>query len=316
MSDNAKKMPLVSVIIPVYKVEQYLHECVDSVLAQTYANIEVILVDDGSPDGCSAICDEYAAKDCRVRVIHKENGGLSDARNAGMKIAYGEYWAFVDSDDVVHPQMIESLMEPILADSNLKLSTCGFRRFSNDTELDFSKAEFQSAQRLSLTEFMHIDCWMTAWGKIYHKTLFDGIVYPKGRFHEDEFVTYKLIYRAEKIVFSSDMLYLYRQREGSIMSNFSKKRAVDSFEAYSERIAFFKAEPVLYDLAILQMLNFYVTLNTKKYKKINCADIGRNAKVLLEKCDKSGLTLKTRFKLFLKMRFLWLFVFRKNRLEN
>ena len=130
--------PLVSVIIPIYKVEPYLRECVESVINQTYKNLEIILVDDGSPDNCPKICEEYALQDSRIKVIHKENGGLSDARNAGMKIATADYWSFVDSDDVCHPQMIEVLMEPLIEDKGLKMSACTYTKNSDKWNFSFS----------------------------------------------------------------------------------------------------------------------------------------------------------------------------------
>ena len=294
--------PLVSVIIPVYKVEPYLRECVDSVLSQTYTNIEIILVDDGSSDGCPAICDEYAAKDSRVRVIHKENGGLSDARNAGMKIASAEWWTFVDSDDVIHPQMIEMLMKLLLAD-DLKISAGGFTYFSEVAELRFSEYHTGKVQKLRLKDYICTDLWMTAWGKIYNRSLFSDIEYPKGRLHEDEFVTYKLIYKANEIAVLPIPLYMYRQRGNSIMSNYSEKHLSDAFDALSERMAFFKDDGELYNTAILQMLDFYVGLNSRRYKKLHCKEIKKKAKRKLKKANGKRLEFATKIKRFVKLYF-------------
>ena len=127
-----KNSPLISIIIPVYKVEPYLRDCIDSCIQQTYKNIEIILVDDGSPDQCPDICDEYAKKDSRIKVIHKKNGGVSDTRNVGMKIAKGEWWTFVDSDDYLHPQMIEKLYEGFLLFPDLLISACAYKRVDED----------------------------------------------------------------------------------------------------------------------------------------------------------------------------------------
>ena len=141
--------PIVSVIIPIYKVEPYLCQCVDSVINQTYQNLEIILVDDGSPDNCPQICDEYAQKDRRIKVIHKVNGGLSDARNVGMEVAKGAYLSFVDSDDVIQYQMIEELMRPLIKDNTLGMSGCKSFDFSNDKAI--------STRMVDLLDFDIID---------------------------------------------------------------------------------------------------------------------------------------------------------------
>lgn len=294
--------PLVSVIIPVYKVEPYLCDCVDSVLAQTYANLEIILVDDGSPDGCPQICDEYAAKDSRVRVLHKENGGLSDARNAGMKIASGEYRAFVDSDDMIHPQMVESLMKPLVNDRNLKMSAGGFEYF-HESKSDFTQLNGNAAYKtLTFKEYIFEPLYMVAWGKIYHRSLFDTIEYPKDRFHEDEFVTYKLCHKAGLISVLRESLYMYRLREDSITANFSEKRISDYYDAITERIKFFENDSVLYDFAIGNLLAFYVRLNARQYQNVAFGKtILRSAKKMLLECDKKKLRAKTRVKIFIKM---------------
>lgn len=292
--------PLVSVIIPVYKVEAYLRECVDSVLSQTYANLEIILVDDGSPDGCPAICDAYAAKDSRVRVIHKENGGLSDARNAGMKIASADWWTFVDSDDVIHPQMIELLMKPMLKDSAVTLSTCEFVRFVDEPARALS-SENPVYESRTLKEFGYTVSARVAWGKIYHRNLFSGISYPKRRLHEDEFITYKLMYKADSIAYIGIPLYFYRQREDSIMAHMSKKRILDTFDAYRERICFFEREPELYEISIRILLSFYVTLRKTPYPEFDCKQVSQEIKALLKNVNKQQLRIKTKILLFLKL---------------
>ena len=304
--------PLVSVIIPVYKVEPYLCDCVDSVLAQTYANLEIILVDDGSPDGCPQICDEYAAKDSRVRVLHKKNGGLSDARNAGMKVASGEYWTFVDSDDVIHPQMVEALIKPLLNDKSLKISAGGFEYF-HELKSDFTQLDGNVAYKsLTFKEYIFEPLYVVAWGKIYHRSLFDTIEYPKGRFHEDEFVTYKLCYKAERISVLREPLYMYRQREGSIMAHLSEKRIFDSYDAMIERIKFFEDEALLYDFTISNLLNFYENLNTRQYQGVVFdRKIVHSVKKMLLACDKKKLRAKTRVKVFIKVHLIRLFALRQ-----
>ena len=223
--------PCISVIVPVYKVEPYLRKCVDSIINQTYTNLEIILVDDGSPDNCGAICDEYAAKDSRIKVIHKKNGGLSDARNAGMEIMTGEYVAFVDSDDWIEPQMYQRLYELIefyhadmafggVADDVLQDDTVHTVKTSNygDTPLEEDKI---SAMR----RYFH-GSW-AAWDKLYRAELFDGIRYPVGEINEDEAIVLHLLDRCNRVCFTNEVFYHYIRRiDGTSIttSAFSEKK--------------------------------------------------------------------------------------------
>lgn len=237
---------LISIIVPVYKVEPYLRECIDSILAQTYRDFELILVDDGSPDRCGAICDEYAAQDSRIRVVHQENGGLSAARNTGLEIAAGDYITFVDSDDVVHPEYLSFLFE-ILCKTGADISICRFLRYSGETpaaepcEIAISAVMTgrESCYALYGDEAV---VYTTAWGKLYRRKLFEGVRYPVGRIHEDEATTYKLLYQANKVAVLENELYLYRQNLDSIMNTrFSEKR-YHALTAFEERIAFFREQ--------------------------------------------------------------------------
>ena len=187
---------LLSIIVPVYKVESYLPRCVDSILAQTVSDLELILVDDGSPDRCGAICDEYAARDSRVRVIHKENGGLSSARNAGIDIARGQWLGFVDSDDYITPDCYEKLLS-CARRRNVKLVCAGRWDVSEKTVemtpgLCPEKEETVSGMELARRIFTwdHLDS--AAWDKLYRAELFSDIRYPLGRVNEDTPVTYRL----------------------------------------------------------------------------------------------------------------------------
>ena len=188
MCINNTSSPLVSVIVPIYMVEKYICECVNSIILQSYKNLEIILVDDGSPDRCPEICDEYAKQDSRIKVIHKPNGGLSDARNAGIEIAEGEYLSFVDSDDVIHHEMIEVLMQPLIENKELKMSACQCLYF-NDGDIFDTTQEIKPMVIIDYNVFFTKKLWVTAWGKIYKKELFREIKYPVGRIHEDEFIT-------------------------------------------------------------------------------------------------------------------------------
>ena len=238
--------PLISVIVPVYRVEEYLERCVKSILSQTYENLEVILVDDGSPDQCPAICDACAEKDARVKVIHQENKGLSGARNAGIDVASGEYLAFVDSDDYVSPHFIEELYQ-LLQDTGCAIGQCRFSYVKGDGLVEESDSAFCIYRGESLMEQLYgpeekATCFVVAWNKLYRAELFNetGIRYPEGRIHEDEATTYRLFHEAKKLAFLDRALYgYYTENGGSITSVFSAKR-LQWLTAHEERIAFFK----------------------------------------------------------------------------
>ena len=238
--------PLISVIVPVYRVEEYLERCVKSILSQTYKNLEVILVDDGSPDQCPAICDACAEKDARVKVIHQENKGLSGARNAGINAASGEYLALVDSDDYVSPHFIEELYQ-LLKDTGCAIGQCRFSYVKGEGLVEEGDSAFCIYRGESLMEQLYgpeekATCFVVAWNKLYRAELFKetGIRYPEGRIHEDEATTYRLFHEAKKLAFLDRALYgYYTENGGSITSVFSAKR-LQWLTAHEERIAFFK----------------------------------------------------------------------------
>lgn len=240
--------PLVSVIIPVYNVEDYIHECINSVLDQTYQNIEVILIDDGSPDRCPEICDEYVEKDKRVRVIHKTNGGLSDARNCGIKNAMGEYLTFVDSDDVISTDMIQYLYrlciqyDVLLAQCNHVIENPVF-----DAIIDGQERGMLIRKERCMNELLgkYGTSFCVSWGKLFHRTLFDTIEFPVGKVHEDVYTTHLYFEAAEKIVFTTKRLYYYRQREGSLMSVERRKPAWNEIRADMTRAKYFKEKGYL-----------------------------------------------------------------------
>lgn len=228
-------MPKISIIVPVYNVEKYLTRCIDSILSQTFTDFELILVDDGSPDGCPAICDAYARKDSRIRVIHKENGGLSDARNAGLEVASGEYIGFVDSDDFVHPQMYELLYTASMM-HNAGIVQCGFYRFNEMDEISpFQKETLQSICILEkesyLDHFYPKNCYIitsTVCNKLYKSKIFQELRFPFGRYYEDSYIFLQTLDNCaqgqEKVILLPNQLYWYMQREGSIMySTYSSK---------------------------------------------------------------------------------------------
>lgn len=239
----------VSIIIPVYKVEPYIHRCVDSILNQTFTDFELILVDDGSPDNCGKICDEYAEKDNRIKVIHKQNGGLSDARNAGIDWVFAnsdsEWITFIDSDDWVHKQYLEILYE-ICINNNVSISSCGHSltdnyndsALSNVIKYDTIIDDAQSIVKLwhAFTKFNY----STAWGRLYKKDLFKTVRYPKGRYHEDEYVTYKLLFECDRIAITTTALYYYFQNNSGIMiSELTPKRMTDQLEAVYQQLVYY-----------------------------------------------------------------------------
>ena len=205
-------MVKVSIIVPVYKVEQYIDNCIKSLLSQTLIEIEIILVDDGSPDNSGEICDAYQKIDNRIKVIHQENGGLSKARNSGLKIANGEYIVFVDSDDWIKNTMCEKLYNAAQED-NAEIAICKIINAINEQQYDQTN-DTCNKEILTNVEAVnqlydgtnHVEM-VVAWNKIYKKELFDDIEFANGKIHEDEFTTYKLLYKANKVVKINKYLY-------------------------------------------------------------------------------------------------------------
>lgn len=236
---------LISVIVPVYKVEDYLGRCVESILAQTYKNIEILLVDDGSPDKCPQICEEYAKKDKRIRVIHQENKGLSGARNTGIDHARGEYLAFVDSDDKWSPHFLESLYRA-LKETGAEISQCRWEYMHGD---EITEAYDPHAPRTCFTgremlANLYIQTgayYVVAWNKLYKATLFEKIRYPEGKIHEDEATTYRLFDCAKKCVFVDNALYGYfvGSNGTSITRNGFQLKKLDWCQANKDRVAYF-----------------------------------------------------------------------------
>ena len=228
---------LISVIVPIYKVEKYLPKCVESILAQTHKELEIILVDDGSPDNCGAMCDEYAKRDKRVRVIHKENGGLSDARNAGLAVCSGDYIGFVDSDDYIALDMYETLAA-FAEKEDLDVAMCGVTDVWPDRE---EKTEIFVPFVLTdtdeiLAEFLTPCKRGTAvpvWNRIYRASIFKDLYFEKGRYYEDGFYLLPWIERTRRFGRFCDVKYFYVHREGAITDIVSHGKKTDDFrEAY------------------------------------------------------------------------------------
>lgn len=232
---------LVSVIVAVYNIEEYLPRCVDSILAQTYRNLEIILVDDGSKDQSGSICDSYAEKDRRIKVIHKKNGGLSDARNAGMDAASGEYIGFVDGDDWIDPNMYEMLFSA-LKDKRADLAVCRYRQISRTRTLDGSVDrailfEAQEALQVYVEEREEYAIQNAAWNKLYRKELLEGNLFPEGRWYEDIVFATEALARAGRCIYLDIALYNYIiDREESIMNcRINSRTFTDQIPAYYEK---------------------------------------------------------------------------------
>ena len=225
--------PLLSIIVPVYKVENYLQKCIDSILAQTFTDFELILVDDGSPDNCPALCDAAAAKDARIRVLHQKNGGLSAARNAGLDVARGEWIGFVDSDDYIAPEMSEILYKAVQS-TGADLALCDYVKVDETGALCTQTHVAVPQKSLTGRELLQKAYWTTvqiAWNKLYHRTIFAQLRYPVGKLNEDFFVIPEICLNTQKAVVVPDVLYYYVQRGDSIMGKSRTLRHYDAAEA-------------------------------------------------------------------------------------
>ena len=250
----------VSVIIPVYNVKDYIRKCLDSVVNQTYSKLEILVIDDGSPDESGAIAEEYAASDNRVKVIHRENGGLSAARNTGLKPATGEYIFFLDSDDWIKENTIETLLRMAEVD-NADIVACGIEKVWDDGRKELWTDEVPGIWngRESVSQMIHAtNLCSVAVNKLYKKSLWENLNFPERCLHEDEYTTYKALYTAQKVVYIPDGLYQYYQRDNGIMSSEVSKRGEDYLKALRERMAFFENhnDKKLYDESLLQYLEY------------------------------------------------------------
>lgn len=271
----------ISIIVPVYNVEKYLDRCINSILKQTYQNLEIILVDDGSTDNSVEICDEYAKKDNRIKVVHKANGGLSDARNVGIDNATGEYIGLIDSDDWISEDMYLILYNNIKKE-NADISCCNKFLVYTNMMIPYGNVDFyevMNSERAIELMCTHGYLETSAYAKLYKKEIFQNIRYPKGKVNEDIYTTYKLLDKASKIVYDATPLYYYRQRKGSITN--SKKVNVNAMEASKELLDFVdKKYPKIKNVAIKSYI-FY--------------SIGVYDNILVSKC-KDRLELKVKIR--------------------
>lgn len=234
-------MPKISVIVPVYRVEPYLHRCIDSILGQTYIDLELILVDDGSPDNCGAICDEYAQKDSRVHVIHQENGGLSAARNAGMDWVFAnsdsQWITFIDSDDWIHHAYLETM---ILAAEQHSVTQVMCDDIETDHFMEDAAVPEDCVQVVDPEyAYVHHYAWcMTACDKILHRSLLENLRFPVGKLHEDAYVTHLMTFASDRIALCHAKLYYYYCNPGSITRVKWSEKRLEEFEGHEVRLSY------------------------------------------------------------------------------
>lgn len=291
-------MDLISIIVPVYGVEPYLDRCIQSIVNQTYSNLEIILVDDGSPDRCPEICDEWSKKDSRIKVIHKQNGGLSDARNAGVKAATGEYVAFVDSDDWIEIKFIEYLNR-VIVKYDCDFSGCKYRKCENFCEYNHTEEELQ-AEIYDTISGLHalIDerVRQVVWNKLYKRSLIESINFEKGKCHEDEFWSYQVFANSKKYVEIDYVGYNYLQRQTSIMGEKYSLKRLDAVEAKVCRQIFL--EECLPEVALQAKINLLFSCMGHGQAAITKLDMAEKEYVLtyLKRIIKEYAMKKTEYK--------------------
>ncbi len=256
--------PLISIIIPVYQVEKYLDKCVASIINQTYTNLEIILVDDGSPDNCPTICDAWKERDSRIKVIHQENGGLSHARNEGLKIATGEFIGFVDSDDWIESNMYELLLSVLLkTDADIAVCNC-YGNAKSSKNLQVNKQLLEQKQ-YSSEEILEIHLKREGlihnyvWNKLFRKSIISNITFSEGKLYEDILWTTRVIGNSKRIVYINDYLYHYIYRSESLSHNIKNvvKRLNDELEMIEQRLEYLQENfPELNKWTIFNFQNF------------------------------------------------------------
>ncbi|MDY6386224.1 MAG: glycosyltransferase [Fibrobacter sp.] len=291
-----QEQPLISVIVPVYKVEAYLDPCVESIVNQTYRNLEIILVDDGSPDRCPEMCDAWAAKDSRIKVVHKKNGGASDARNAGLDVFLGDYVTFIDADDLVASDMVEVLFKGCV-DNGADVSMCALQNFSENAPcLDGRNS---SAEKILSGEFVCTQ-FFCCYGPNPVSKLFKRSVVKESRFildrkmGEDAAFTYPILYAQERICFVQRYMYFYRSNPSSVTGKYSLKQ-LDELDTLQEMLAFYKEkkEGKIYNAMALEYFA-RILAHESKMKKFGVEDASAQERLREEKSAlirKDGLTL-------------------------
>lgn len=284
-------MHKISVIIPIYNVEKYLAQCLDSVLNQTYRNLEIILVNDGSTDSSPRICDEYAAKDPRIKVIHKSNEGSAAARNDGLKLATGELIGFIDSDDIVADHFYEKLLKSLI-DHHADIAECKFIEFENQIPPNVNSSinintYIDYDTEASIGAYLDEQLSVVVWNKLYRKEVLKDIFFPNGKYIDDIFWSYKVFANSAKTVCIGDVLYFYRRHESSIMGKKYSIKRLDALQAWEEMIIFIEkkfpnlAQQVRMTYCFLLMHNY---LQLKQHAEVDPDQFHR--KTILKKIRK------------------------------
>ncbi len=314
-------MEKVSIVVPIYNVEKYLNKCIDSIISQTYSNLEIILVDDESPDSCPTICEEYKKKDKRVKVIHQKNMGLSGARNTGIEMATGEYIMFQDSDDTIDSKCVETLYKLVKKD-NTSISICGrLYEFENGEKKckysdDFTKKYDLESAIEEMNSFYYFD--MSACGKLFNKQLFNDIRFPVGKLSEDYFIMYKLFLKSGYVSYTTKPMYNYLQRQNSISKNkkvntqfidAAYEQMVD-LENYSEEMK--KIVHTAYASAYLTVIDTYINQKMKCPKKLlkEAKNVIKQNKSIIKNNKKLSRAKKIQFNLFNINYYLYRFIFK------
>lgn len=263
-----KESKLISIVVPVYNVEVYLNKCVTSLIQQTYRNLEIVLVDDGATDNCPQMCDDWAQRDSRIKVIHKPNGGLSDARNVGMMEATGELVAFVDSDDWIDEDTLEKMYLRMQTDDS-DIVSCGVKWVTEDGTLlnDITVKHDEDLDTYDAMSELISDGKLKqhVWNKLYKRAIIENIPFEKGKFHEDVFWSYQVIGRAKKVSLMTESFYNYVQRSNSIMGESYSEKRLDALDAMKQRCEYIKGQfPDLHDKAL------YVYISSCMYH-LQCA---------------------------------------------
>lgn len=304
----------VSIIIPVYNTRIWLNRCIDSVTKQSYSNLEIILVDDGSTDGSGMICDQWKCVDSRIKVIHKINEGLSSARNAGLDICKGEYVFFLDSDDYIHEECIEILLDEII-NNNADVAVCGVK-YVYSSKIDGKIAKSYNIQKLLKNEifnkFVEFDRefdLVIACNKLYKFDIINQFRFPIGRFHEDEFILYKILHVVSSIVIVYEDMYYYFQREGSIVHlQLTKKRLEDAIQAIEDRQVFFRNNyPDLLDKVYRNDVLYFTSELAKFNYKNDVKNILFKKAIELSKLNIQSLSFKERMYVKTVIRFPFLY---------
>ncbi|QDP85819.1 glycosyltransferase [Chryseobacterium sp. SNU WT5] len=245
----------ISIIVPVYNVEKYLPQCMDSIIFQTYQNLEIILVDDGSTDSCPQICDDYALKDERVRVIHQKNTGVAVARNMGLGILTGDFVAFVDPDDILAPHFYENMLR-CLIENNADIVECDFINFTSEIDITLDLSSVAIREKIydaekALELLMKEEIKQMPWNKLLTAEICKGVLFPAGKKHEDDFWAYQIFGNAKKIIKRDEILYFYRQHNESNMGRQYNLTRLDGLSAIENRIEYIQNHfPNLETLAI------------------------------------------------------------------